>query len=242
MSTQAQRGRKVQRNNQKTRTLRIFYGVIGAMVIIGAAFLITFALRSNDETATVDPASVAAPNAPTGTTPEGFYYKGNPDAPVKVFEYSDFQCPACANFHNTLGQQIDTTYVETGQVQIIFHDFPLRNIHANAALAAEAARSAGEQGKFWEMHDLLFINQSEWSTSGNPTALFARYAEQLGLDRAEFERSLNDGTYTAQVEAAEQSAMQAGIPATPTFVINGQQVNAQQLIPAINAALANTQQ
>lgn len=241
MRTQVQRGRKVQRkSNQKT--LRIFYAAVGALALLGIAFLVTFLLRNDSGVSTLEGIEVSPPNAPVGTTPEGLYYKGDPDAPVKVVEYSDFQCPACRNFHETLGGQLETAYIETGRVQFIYHDFPLRNAHANAAIAAEAARAAGEQGKFWEMHDVIFARQSEWSTSGNPRRLFATYAEYIGLDRAQFEEALNSGKFTDEVTAAEQAALQAGIPATPTFVVNGTQVNASQLVAAIDAALAQAEQ
>lgn len=235
MSTQARRGRKVQ-NKANQKTLRFFYIGIGAVAIIG---IIILAIVLTQGSGTANSPQVSPINAPTGITPEGFYYKGNPDAAVTVIEYSDFQCPACANYQEVLGDSIDTQYVETGDIQFIYHEFPLRNSHPHAIIAAEAARAAGEQGQFWPMHDLLFQNQSEWSRSNNPEALFIRYAEQLGLDRDQFEQALDSGKFRPQVEAAEQAAFAANIQATPTFVVNGQPVSAGQLVATIEAALAS---
>lgn len=170
-------------------------------------------------------------------TPEGFYYKGDPEAPVRMIEYSDYQCPACAQFHTVLAGQIDQEYVETGKIQFVFHDFPL-SMHQHAVIAAEAARAAGSQGQFWQMNKLLFERQREWAGTLNPQQLFVRYAEELGLDRDQFEQALQNGTYRDQVRAAEQAAIQVGIGGTPTFMVEGRQVNAGQLVAAIESALA----
>ncbi len=236
MSTQARRGRKVQ-DKAKQKNLRLFYIGIGSVVIIGIIVLAIVLTRNSGSTAS-DP-QISVVNAPIGMTTEGFYYKGNPDAAVTVIEYSDFQCPACASFQEILGDKINTDYIESGKIQFVYHEFPLRNSHPHAIIAAEAARAAGEQGQFWPMHDLLFQNQNEWARSNNPESLFIRYAEQLGLDRDQFANALDSGKFRAQVEAAEQGAFAANIQATPTFVVNGQPVNANQLVATIDAALAN---
>lgn len=236
MSTQSQRGRRVQ-TKKKNQTLVIFYWIIGALVIAGGAFLATVAIQGGFGT-TSTPVTVEPINAPVGLTDEGFYYKGNPDAPVKVIEYSDFQCPACAAFVRSLSPIITQTYVDTGKIQFIYHEFPLDQ-HSNAVKSAEAARCAGDQNasSFWQMHDMLFTNQSEWASLTSPTNRFIAYAGQLGLDRSQFESCLAGGKYTAQVAAAKQSALSTNIPATPTFIVDGQQVNAAQLQAAIDAAL-----
>jgi len=235
MSTQSQRGRKVQAKNTQ-KTLRNFYIVLAAVGVVGVG-LLAFYLAGNtgSGTATTSTDQVAQINAPTGITPEGFYYKGDPEAPVTVIEYSDFQCPACARYHTVLGSDVDSQYVETGQIQFIFHEFPVTDGYA--VTAAQAARAAGEQGQFWPMHDLLFENQEEWRSSMNPEAVFINYAEQLGLDRDQFAEALQSNKYRDQVQVAEQSAMQAGIQATPSFVVNGRQVRANDLILTIESEL-----
>lgn len=234
--TQSQRGRRVQKKKQ-AQSLRTFYIVLGAAAIVGAAFLISFAVGGGFNPAS-PPAEVAPVNYEVGTTPEGFYYKGSPDAPVKVIEYSDFQCPACATFNRVLAPEITRNYIQTGQVQLIYHDFPL-SFHSNAVKASEAARCAGEQGAFWQMHDLIYVNQNQWAPLTSPTNRFAAYAEQVGLNRSEFLSCLNSGRYTAAVTQAGQTATQIGIPATPSFVVNGgQPIDQGQLRAAIEAALA----
>lgn len=240
MSTQSRRGRRAQSKKNTASSLRTFYWIIGAVVIIGAAVLITIVARGGIAGEPVEPVNIPAPNAPVGTTDQGFYFKGNPEAPVTVIEFSDYQCPACANFAETLGPVITRDYVETGQVQFVFHEFPLSQ-HVNGPVAAAAARCAGEQDHFWQMHDLIFLRQREWATLSSPASRLVTYAQQLGLDRGEFQECLNSGRYDQAIAAAGQSAVQAGIPATPTFLVNGQQVRTLELQQAIEAALAENQ-
>lgn len=223
MSARSQRGRSVrtkQRNN-----LRGFYIILAIIAIAGIAVIATFALGGADRGA-----------VETGDL-ESFPSKGNPDAPVTVIEYSDYQCPACASYAQSLHQQIDRQYIETGQIYYVFHDFPLRQ-HQNAIPAAEAARCAGDQDKYWEMHDLLFFNQDQWASEPQPAPIFASYASQLELDREAFDACLTNGAHRQAVLNARQAAEAAGIAATPTFVINGQQFNALQLQEEIEDALA----
>jgi len=171
-------------------------------------------------------------------TTEGFYYKGDPNAPVTVVEYSDFQCPACAFHNQNLLPRLMSDYIETGKIRLIFHDFPL-NIHPHAAKASEAAHCAGDQSKFWEMHELLFQQQEEWASKSNPAAShFGDYAAQIGLDTEEFMACLNNGTYSQKMAQAYQSILQVGISATPTFVVDGKKVEINQLFNEIDAALA----
>lgn len=147
--------------------------------------------------------------------------KGNTDATVVLAEYSDFQCPACASFTPILKEVMD----EYGdQIRFEYHHFPLISIHPSAELAARASEAAGAQGKFWEMHDVLFERQSAWSNNINPKNLFVGYAEELGLDTDVFERHLN----TKMVRETVQNEMREGrtlqITGTPTFYLNGEKM------------------
>lgn len=147
--------------------------------------------------------------------------KGNPEATVVLSEYSDFQCPACAKFTPILKEIMDT-YGD--QIRFEYHHFPLISIHPSAELAARVSEAAGAQGKFWEMHDLLFERQTSWSQNINPKNLFTSYAEELGLDIDKFNRDLNSKT----VREAVQNDMREGrtllINATPTFYLNGEKI------------------
>ena len=231
---QPARGRQVP--NRRSPLLP-FYVLLGAIAVIGVVVIGVVAVRGSAATTPTTTATVPAPiNAPTGTTSDGFYYKGSPDAPVKVIEYADFQCPACGQFATTMEGSINSAYIESGKVQLIYHEFPLPQ-HTNAVISAEAARSAGAQGKFWQMHDLLFARQSEWEGLSDPRAQFVQYAALLGLNTTTFSNALANGTYANAVQSALSASESAGIQQTPTFVVDGKQVLANQLQAAIDAAL-----
>ena len=122
--------------------------------------------------------------------------------------------------------QLKEAYIDTGQVRYIIRDFPLP-AHANAHKAAEAARCAGAQDAFWEMHHRLFEGQGEWSqrTAANAAKVFARYAANLGLDVPAFEECLQSGEFAEQIAADIQSGQQAGVRGTPSFLINARLVS-----------------
>ncbi|NTU80554.1 MAG: DsbA family protein [Chloroflexales bacterium] len=225
---QSQRGRKVAA--KKRNPLVPFYWGVGAIVVLGAAFLITYFVRSNQSP------SIVPVNAPVGQTAEGFWYKGSPDAKVTVIEYGDYQCPTCAYYEKNLGPIITRDYIETGKVQFIYHEFPLDG-HQHSVPSAEAARCAGDQSKFWEMHDMLFANQSQWATLNNVSNVFSGYAGQIGLNRGDFDACMSAGTHRAAVTAAAQDSIAKGITGTPTFNVNGQPVDLNGLPGAIEAAL-----
>lgn len=147
---------------------------------------------------------------------EGAFAQGPKDAPVTIVEFSDFQCPYCSRVVATL-KEIVRLYPK--QVRLAFRDFPIANLHPKAAKAAEAARCAGDQGKFWEYHDRLFESQAQATISD-----FKRFAEQLKLDGKSFAACLDSGKYAAAVEADVQEGTRLGITGTPTFFINGRLV------------------
>jgi protein-disulfide isomerase len=224
------RGRTLPKKRSRLPLLVI---VLAIIILVAGALIVS---KAGQPTATVVPFTARTINAPTGVTPEGYAYKGSPDAAVTVIEYGDFQCPACAAFATQQEALIDQRYVETGKVRFIYHDLPLLQ-HDNAIIAAAAARAAGEQGKFWPMHDLLFARQRAWSNSSAIQPLLVSYAEAIGLDRQAFEQALTSEKYVAALEAARQQSGQRGVQATPTFDVNGTLVDASQLEAAINAAL-----
>lgn len=229
--TRHSRGRAVPPKRSRLPLLLVSLTLVG--LVVGA---IIVAIAAQSTTPTVTPFTARTINAPTGTTPEGFAYKGNPDAPVTVIEYGDFQCPSCAAYTTRQEAGVDKAYVETGKVRFIYHDFPLPQ-HNHAMIVAAAARAAGEQGKFWEMHDLLFTRQRAWSASRNIRPLLSSYAEAIGLDRERFDQALDSGKFTSLLEAAQRQAQERGVQATPTFEVNGQLVSAGELEAAIEAAL-----
>lgn len=175
-------------------------------------------------------------NVPTGQTADGYWYKGQADAPVTVTVFGDYQCPACAATFHSIEGGIDQHYVETGKVRFVYHDFPLP-MHPNAVPAATAARAAGAQGKYWAMHDLLYARQSEWQTDSEPKRRFASYATELGLDQQAFTKALDDGQVSAAIATAVADGNKQGITATPTYQVDGKVVETSGLAAAIDAAL-----
>ena len=224
------RGRTLPKKHSRLPLLLL---VLAIGILVAGAIIVS---KAAPPAVTVTHFTARSINAPTGVTSEGYAYKGSPDAPVTVIEYGDFQCPSCAAFATEQEAALDQRYVETGKVRFIYHDFPLPQ-HNNAVIAAAAARAAGEQGKFWPMHDLLFARQREWSSSSAILSLLVSYAEAIGLDRQAFEQALTSETFVPALEAARQQSEQRGVQATPTFEVNGRLVDASQLEAAIAAAL-----
>jgi protein-disulfide isomerase len=141
-------------------------------------------------------------------------FKGKKDAKVTLIEFSDFQCPFCGRHVRDTVPQLDSEYIKTGKVKYVFKDFPLESIHQNAFKAAEAAECAGDQGKYWEMHDKLFANQ----TALTPDDL-VKYAGELNLDKAKFEKCLSSGTYASKVRDSISEGQKAGVTGTPAFFL-----------------------
>lgn len=142
--------------------------------------------------------------------------EGTPSAKVKIVEFGDFQCPACGVAHPIVNQIIEKN---KDKVYFVFRNFPLP-AHANAIDAARTAEAAGEQGKYWQMYDLLYQNQKDWSELVNPSNKFGEYAQKLGLDIKKFESDLA-GEITV-INSDKSLGEKAGVSATPTFFINGQ--------------------
>ncbi|MBS1966137.1 MAG: DsbA family protein [Chloroflexi bacterium SZAS-1] len=232
--TTQQRGRALPRNN--SRRMPLFFIILALVILVGIGAIVFLVNQRPKSNVAVVPFTPRAINVPTGTTPEGFAFMGKADAPVTVIEYGDFQCPSCGAFATQQEAVFTQRYVDSGQVRFIYHDFPLPQ-HANAVNAAAAARAAGEQGKFWQMHELLFARQRLWSESTNVVPLLQSYADALGLDRTAFDQALSSNKFVPVLEAARQQSEQRGVNATPTFEVNGKLVDAGTLEAAVQAAL-----
>jgi protein-disulfide isomerase len=139
--------------------------------------------------------------------------RGNPDAPITIVEFSDFQCPYCKRALPTL-QEVLARYQD--QVRLAYRDFPLTQLHPQAQIAAEASRCAAEQGQFWAYHDLLFSNQAKLDATS-----LAEYARDLSMDGKQFEACLASGKFKTAVEQDLRDGQQAGVAGTPAFFING---------------------
>lgn len=148
--------------------------------------------------------------------------KGEATINATLVEYSDFQCPACAAYYPVL-KQLNKDF--EGKLRFVYRYFPLRNIHKNAEIASIAAEAAGRQNKFWEMHDLLFENQTEWSNLSDPREKFKEYAKFIGLDMEKFQNDLNSKEVKDKVEADYQNGLSLKVNATPTFFLNDQKIS-----------------
>ena len=159
---------------------------------------------------------------------------GPEDAPVTLVEYGDYECPYCGAAHPIV-QEIQRNLSPSRR--FVFRNFPLAQIHPHAKRAAEAAEAAGAQGKFWEMHDLLFENQDALADAD-----LVRYAAQLHLDGKRFEKELSSGVYTDRVHRDFRSGVRSGVNGTPTFFINGERHDdsweLRTLLAAVEAAAA----
>src|SRR5439155_19107694 len=165
-----------------------------------------------------------APGAPKQTSlkeaTEGGHILGSPDAPVTLEEFGDYECPPCGSLAAPLNQ-LEHDYHP--RLRMIFRNFPLVN-HPHARDAACAAEAAGLQGKFWEMHDLLYKEQLAWSRAADARVLFSAYAGTLGLDLARFERDRDSDQVKGRIAADEKRASALGVKTTPSIFINNQPV------------------
>lgn len=139
--------------------------------------------------------------------------RGSATARVAVIEYSDYQCPFCGKYDRETFPQIQEDYLKSGKIRYVFRDLPL-DFHENAFKAAEAAHCAGEQGKFWEMHDLLFANQTALTESD-----LVQHAAALRLDEPRFQQCLTSERFAADIRKGVTEASNAGLNGTPTFLI-----------------------
>ena len=153
----------------------------------------------------------------------GHYSLGNKNAKVKIQEFSDFQCPFCSHFFESSFPQILKEYVATGKVYYSYYNFPL-GIHPQAPKAAEAALCAGEQDKYWEMHDLLFQNQNIWSGEDNLAPIFASLAQSLGMDANKFTTCVNSNKFADTVKKDADFGDSKKVEGTPTILINKESV------------------
>lgn len=160
---------------------------------------------------------------------------GNPDAPISIVEFGDFQCPGCGAFARQVKTQIELAYIDGGQVNFKFFDFPLITIHPHAFLAARASRCADDQGMYWEYHNSLFQNQRAWSLAQTaPLGLFEDYAAEVGLDAGEFRACLRSDDHAVQVTANLQLANLLGVSSTPTVMINRQGEGTARRLPDVS--------
>jgi protein-disulfide isomerase len=235
--------RREQRRRAEQRSRMVI--IIGVVLIAVAAAVVLIApnLKPVGEISTPE-ASFARPQADGNAA-------GDPQAPVKLEEFSDFQCPYCERFHMETEPQLMDAYVSTGKVYFVYRSFG-EFIGAESRAAAEAAYCAGDQNKFWEMHDIIFANQTGENVGDYTPKRLAAFAEQLGLDMGTWQSCVSGGTYNSRVTQDHTDGAASGIQATPsfvmTYVVNGETktelisgaVPFSEFQTKIDAALAQT--
>lgn len=206
---------------------------IAVIVVIGGVLL---AIYANPRSA--QPGEVVDSNSLVRNTS---HMTGKIGAKVTVVEFGDYQCPACGAAYPEV-KSAEDHYKDNPEVNFVFRNFPLETIHPNARIAAEAAEAAGAQGKYWEMHDKLYENQSEWSSSLTPIDFFKNYATQIGLNVNDFQVSVEQRLHSDVIDADVKDGNNASVNSTPTFFINGNKQNkvltSAEMISLIDAELA----
>lgn len=177
------------------------------------------------------PAPVPAPSAAPAADNKGpvdvklsadDHIKGDKNAPVTIIEYSDFECPFCGRFYSDTLGQIEDTYIKTGKAKLVYRHFPL-SFHQSAMPAAIASECAADQGKFWEMHDAIFDNQTAIGSDD-----LKKRAAQMGLDTTKFNKCFDGREHESEIRTEMAEGSQFGVSGTPGFFVNGQSVSGAQ--------------
>lgn len=222
-------------------------GIVAVLGVFVVGILYWVAQGGSSGSAVTPPSEAALKPAPditleSGMTDDGRPYVGKADAPVTVMEFADFQCPHCRDFSQIDAKAIKTDYVAKGVVKLVWVNFPF--LGDESIQAARAATCAGEQGKFWEMHDWLFANQAAASNSGGfAPARLQEMAAGIGLDAEAFGACLDDEATAERVKADRQFGDENGVDSTPSFMIGDTMLKGatvQSLRDAIDAAAAQS--
>ena len=166
-------------------------------------------------------AAVADGNGQTAPDPLAARSKGRRDAPVTVYEMSDFQCPYCRDFTLNTLPALEREYVQPGKVRFVFINLPLTSTHAHAVAAAEVAMCAARQERFWPVHDLLFRRQPQWAGLADPGPYLLALGDSAGLDHARLAQCVRSKATRVEITADAARAARAGATKTPTFYVEG---------------------
>lgn len=197
---------------------RWFYILLALLLVAGIGWLSYVSTRP--------PAySVWQVDSSVTLVPNQGHVIGSDTAPLEVVEFADFECPACGSFATLAEPDVRARLVNTGLIRFRFMDLPL-NIHRNTRVAHGAAWCAGEQGKFWEMHDIIFQNQDRWNgeATSRPQPVLTDLARQIGVNMPQFESCMQTGKYAGQIQANFDEAVRRQVPSTPTFFFGNRKV------------------
>jgi protein-disulfide isomerase len=220
---------KVTRSTFKLLAFVVLAFALGFFIGNGFTFTGQATATAAAPTAPTQPSAPSAPSVPSNVAlfSDEDPFEGNPEAPVIIVEFSDFQCPFCGRFYTESLGQIKSQYVDTGKVKFIYRDFPLASIHPQAQSSAEAAQCALEQGNFWDFHDILFERQGSLSPDNYKT-----WASELGLDAQQFSDCFDSGKHRASVQTDFSEGSAAGVSGTPTFFIGNEEKGFERVVGA----------
>lgn len=194
---------------------KAFFWILGLIALVGVAALGYVASKPKSSSGAVRDVADT-----TNAGPAQGYLLGKVDAPVKILQYADFECPACGGWATVTEPDVRSRIIDAGLANFTFYDFPLQ-MHRNSIAASNAAACADEQGKFWPVHDRIFQAQNEWNGEATeaPKPFFKRYASETGLDVAKWEACFDARKYQKRIEANLADGLRRGVNSTPTFVI-----------------------
>jgi protein-disulfide isomerase len=220
------------------------------ILLLVAAFLIGYLLarvqilEKGTGGAAIAP-TAGAPTQPEAPNPEDVKKKltvghlpakGNPNAKVTIVEFSDFECPFCANFHKDAWPQIVKEYIDTGKVKFYYRHFPLQ-FHPKAVPLAQVTECANDQGKFWEMHEKIFTENTAGTLATATDDTYKGWAGELGLDTNKFNSCYDSKAHQKEIDEDTAAGSEVGVSGTPTFYINGVQLVGAQPFAAFKAAI-----
>jgi len=198
------------------------------LAIVGAAVVATYVMRAPSSGGNSSNASFDS------VSPGGGQFKGPANAKVTLVEFGDYQCPSCKFYHPVVSELL-RRFPE--HLRLEFHHFPLIQIHPYAMSAAMAVEAAGEQGKYWEMHDLVFEHQETWSRSSNPEPEFLSLAGRIGLNVNTFMQSMRSPELQQRVLQDVVRAREAKVDEVPYFFIKGRRVSTHEGVPGFIKAV-----
>lgn len=219
MSSRAQQRKEMRRKptGGGVKRLYLILGGVGLIGVVAAVYTTGSTVFSNAVTEPVDLGELSDEelvNLAYGSE------LGDPDAPISVVEFGDYQCPGCAMFASGVKPLIELNLVDTGRAKFVFYDLPLMGLHSNSFLASRASHCAGDQNRYWEYHTTLFDNQFSWASSGDPVGNFVGYARALGLDDDAFHACLNSDRHARRVSANLRLAAALNLTSTPSVLVS----------------------
>lgn len=206
------------------KTAWIVFAIIVIGALGGAVYLSSQNKLDISDITAEQSANIISPEERNGNI--GDHTFGNTESNIVLIEYGDYQCPGCSTAA-PLAREITEKYKD--HMVLIFRNFPIPSLHPNAKAAAAAAEAAGLQGKYWQMHDLLFENQSSWRDADlkNRTKVFTDMARDIGIDEARFAEDMVDPSVTKKINFDMAIGRQSGVEATPAFFLKGKQLEAE---------------